>query len=89
MASRQVRVTLIPKPDKSDYTEAKVYVLSAHHISIWECHQSFVQLAKHTRLQLISVLCHKGIVGNETANHLAKLDSTVCLYDLNHLVKSQ
>jgi hypothetical protein len=40
---------------------------------VWDCHQSLIQLAKHNRDQLIWVLGHEGIVGNEKTDQLAKL----------------
>jgi ribonuclease HI len=46
---------------------------------VWDCHQSLVQLAKHNRVQLIWVSGHESIVGNETADQLAKLGSD-CLF---------
>jgi ribonuclease HI len=38
---------------------------------VWDCHQSLIQLAKHTRVQLIWVPGCEGIVGNETADQPA------------------
>jgi hypothetical protein len=42
---------------------------------VWGCRQSFIQLAKHNRIQLIWVPGHEGIVGNETADQLARTES--------------
>jgi ribonuclease HI len=42
---------------------------------LWDCHQSPVQLAKHNSIQLVWAPGNKGIVGNETADQLAKLGS--------------
>jgi hypothetical protein len=39
---------------------------------VWDCHQSLIQLAKHNRIHLIWVPGHEGIVGNETADQLAR-----------------
>ena len=38
---------------------------------VWDCHQSMVKLTEHNRVQLIWVLGHMGIDGNETADQLA------------------
>jgi ribonuclease HI len=40
-----------------------------------DCHQSLLQLARQNRVQLIWVPGHEGIVGNETADQLAKTGS--------------
>jgi ribonuclease HI len=37
---------------------------------VYDCHQSLVKLAKHTRVQLIWVLEYEDIEGNETANQV-------------------
>jgi hypothetical protein len=43
---------------------------------LWlHCHQSLIQLARHNRVQLICVPGHEGIVGNETADQLARTGS--------------
>jgi hypothetical protein len=39
------------------------------------CHQSLTQLARHNRVQLIWVPGHEDIVGNETAEQLARTGS--------------
>jgi hypothetical protein len=39
------------------------------------CQQSLIQLAKHNRVQLIWVPCHEGIIGDETADQLARTGS--------------
>jgi ribonuclease HI len=55
-----------------------VRALDKHQITsklVWDCHQSLTQLARHNRVQLIWVAGHKGIVGKETADQLAKTGS--------------
>jgi ribonuclease HI len=42
---------------------------------VCDCRRSLVQVAKHNRVQLIWVPGHESIVGNETANHLARTGS--------------
>jgi ribonuclease HI len=42
---------------------------------VWNCHQLFIQLAEHNRVQLIWVSGHEGIDGNETADQLARTGS--------------
>jgi hypothetical protein len=44
-------------------------------IYITFCHQSLIQLNKHNRVQLIWVPGHEGVVGNETADQLARTGS--------------
>jgi len=39
---------------------------------VWDCYQSLVKLAEYDRIQLIWVLGHMGIDGNEMADHLAR-----------------
>jgi ribonuclease HI len=43
---------------------------------VWDCHQSLVRLAEHNTVQLIWVLGHMRIDGNEMANQLARQDSS-------------
>jgi ribonuclease HI len=42
---------------------------------VWDCNQTLMQLARHNRVQLIWVLEHEGIVGNEMADQLARTGS--------------
>jgi hypothetical protein len=42
---------------------------------VWDCHRSLIQVDKHNRVQLIWVSGHEGIVGNETADQLARTGS--------------
>jgi hypothetical protein len=52
--------------------------LDKHQITsklVWDCHQSLIQLGRHNRVQLIWVPGHKGIAGNETADHLTRAGS--------------
>jgi hypothetical protein len=42
---------------------------------VWDCHQSLIQLGKHNRVPLIWVPGHEGVVGNETADQLARTGS--------------
>jgi hypothetical protein len=39
---------------------------------LWDCYQSLIQLARHNTVQLFWVPGHEGIVGNETADQLAR-----------------
>ena len=43
---------------------------------VWDCDQSLVRLAEHNRVQLIWVLGHMGIDGNEMADQLARQGSS-------------
>jgi ribonuclease HI len=43
---------------------------------VWDCHQSLMRLAQHNRVQLIWVLGHMGIDGNEMADRLARQGSS-------------
>jgi ribonuclease HI len=60
-----------------NYKNRNIYILSDSQAAIkafdkrqitsklvWDCHQSLTQLARHNRVQLISVPEHEGIVGN-------------------------
>jgi hypothetical protein len=54
---------------------ATIKALGKHQITsklVWDFHQSLIQLAKHNRVQLKWVPCHEDIVGNETADQLAR-----------------
>jgi hypothetical protein len=42
---------------------------------VWDCHQSLTQLARLNRVQLIWVPGHEDIVGNDTADQLARTGS--------------
>jgi ribonuclease HI len=61
-------------------SKAAIKALDKHQITsklVWDCHQSLTQLARHSRVQLIWVPGHEGIVGNETADHLARRDLNI------------
>jgi hypothetical protein len=59
-------------------SQAAIKTLGNYHITsklVWDFRQSLIQLAKHNRVQLIWVPGHEGIVGNETADQLARTGS--------------
>jgi hypothetical protein len=59
-------------------SQAAIKALGKYQITsklVWECHQSFMQLARQNRVQLVWMPGHEGIAGNETANYLAKTGS--------------
>jgi ribonuclease HI len=56
-------------------SQAVIKALGKHQITsklVWDCHQSFIQLAEHNRVQLIWVPGHEGIVGNEITDQLVR-----------------
>jgi ribonuclease HI len=56
-------------------SQAAITALDKHQITsklVWDRHQSLTQLARHNRVQLIWVPRHEVIVGNETADQLAR-----------------
>jgi ribonuclease HI len=58
--------------------QAAIKALGKYQITsklVWDCHHSLIQLATHNRVQLIWVPGHKGIVGNDMANQLARMGS--------------
>jgi ribonuclease HI len=42
---------------------------------VWDCHQFLIQLARHKRVHLIWVSGHEIVVGDETADQLARTGS--------------
>jgi ribonuclease HI len=59
-------------------SQAAITALDKYQITsklVWDCHQSLMQLARQTRVQLIWVPGHEGIVGNKTADQLARTGS--------------
>jgi ribonuclease HI len=66
------------QPTKYYTDDHAIKALGKHQITsklVWDCHQSLTQLARHNRVQLIWVPGHEGIVGNETADRLARTGS--------------
>jgi hypothetical protein len=57
-----------------NYKNRNIYILSDSQAAIKAlgCHQSFIQLTRHNRVQLIWVPGHECIVGNEMADQLAR-----------------
>jgi hypothetical protein len=59
-------------------SQAAIKALGKYQITsnlVWDYYQSLIQLAKHNRVQLIWMAGHEGIVGNETADQLARMAS--------------
>jgi ribonuclease HI len=60
-------------------SQAAIKALDKYQITsklVWDCRQSLMQVAKHNRVQLICVPGHEVIiVGNETADQLARVGS--------------
>jgi hypothetical protein len=59
-------------------SKAAIKALGKHKITsklVWDCHQSFIQLAKHNRVQLIWMPNHEGFVGNEMVYQLVRMGS--------------
>jgi len=69
---------------ENGYTGKNIYILSNSQAAIktldsfqinsklvWDCHQLLVKLAEHDRIQLVWVLGHVAIDGNEIADELA------------------
>jgi ribonuclease HI len=55
------------------YSQAAIKALDSFLInskSVWDCHQSLEKLVEHDRIQLMWVLGHMGIDGNEIAHHI-------------------
>jgi hypothetical protein len=56
-------------------SQAAIKAIDKHQITsklVRDCHKFLTQLARHNRVQLIWVPEHEGIVGNETADQLAR-----------------
>ena len=56
------------------YSQAAIKALDSFQLNsklVWDCHQSLVKLAEHNKIQLVWMLEHMGIDGNEIADQLA------------------
>jgi hypothetical protein len=80
-----IKAQIMDNIEKS-YTGKNIYILSYSQAAIkaldsfkinsklaWDCHQSLMKLKENNRIQLVLVLRHIGINGNEIANELARL----------------
>jgi hypothetical protein len=57
---------------------------------VWDCHQSLTQLARHSRVQLIWVSNHEGILLEVKQQiYWQEQDLNICSHDLNQPVASQ
>jgi ribonuclease HI len=59
-------------------SQAAIQALDKYQITsklVWDYHQSLMQLARHNRVQLLWVPEHEVIVGKETADQLARMES--------------
>ena len=55
--------------------QAAIKVLGSFQINsklVWDCYRSLVKLAEHNRIQLVWVLGHMGIDGNEITDELTR-----------------
>jgi ribonuclease HI len=82
-----IKTCAVENLDRS-YRNRNIFILSDSQVDIkalgkyqitsklvWDCLQSHIQLTRHNRVQLIWVPGREGIVGNETADQLARTGS--------------